>query len=294
METFRAIDDLRAHLRTEKQAGRTVAFVPTMGGLHEGHKSCIDIARRLGDVLVVSIFVNPTQFGPTEDLNSYPTTEAADLNLCAAAGCDAVLMPAVEEMYPFSQAVWVDPGPLAAPLCGRTRRNHFRGVTTVVAKLFHVVEPDVAVFGQKDAQQALVIRHMVEQLNMPVRLALSPVVRGSDGLACSSRNRYLSRAEREQATAIYRGLCAGRETAAAGETDPRVVVDAVRSCLAEAQIDDVEYIELLDAVRLEPVDRVAGKLLVAVAARVGTTRLIDNIVLNVAAGGRVTETLLFE
>jgi pantoate--beta-alanine ligase len=291
METFSTIASLRGYLRAEKMRGRSVAFVPTMGALHDGHRSCIDIARGLGDLLAVSIFLNPTQFGPSEDLDNYPATLERDLDICRQCGCDVVFTPGNDEMYPAGQHVWVDVDRLTEPLCGRTRRGHFRGVATVVAKLFNIVEPDVAVFGQKDAQQALVIRAMTEQLSLPVEIRLSPIVREADGLACSSRNRYLSADERRRAAGLRSALGAGLEVLRAGGRDARLVCAAVERHLTDMGIADNEYIELLDTKELRPVDEVEGKVILAVAARVGATRLIDNLVLDV--GSDVEEALLF-
>jgi pantoate--beta-alanine ligase len=292
METFKTTTALRNSLQTAREEKRSVAFVPTMGALHDGHRSCIEIARTKGDVLVVSIFVNPTQFGPTEDLDAYPVTPEKDLKRCREWGCDAVFLPEVSEIYPSEQHVWIDVGRIAEPMCGATRPGHFRGVATVVAKLFQIVGPDIAVFGQKDAQQALVIREMVEQLNMPVRLVLSPVVREDDGLALSSRNRYLSAADRARASGLYEALSEGRASLEKGERDPAVVCDRVRRRLAERGIADVEYVEHLTAQDLTSISPVRGRVVLASAVRVGTTRLIDNIVLEVGASG-VEEAPLF-
>ncbi len=292
METFSTIASLRGYLRAEKMRGRSVAFVPTMGALHDGHRSCIDVARGLGEILLVSIFLNPTQFGPGEDLDNYPATLERDLEICEQCGCDVVFTADTDEMYPTEQHVWVDVDGLTESLCGRTRRGHFRGVATVVAKLFNIAGPDIAVFGQKDAQQALVIKAMTEQLNLPVEIRLSPIVREADGLACSSRNRHLSPAERAQATGIWVALEVGRQLLLSGERSAAAVCRRVVQSLGEASgISNYEYVELLDAKELKPVDKVGGRVILAVAARVGTTRLIDNLVLEV--GSDVEEVLLF-
>jgi pantoate--beta-alanine ligase len=293
MERFSTIALLRGFIRDRKLREETVAFVPTMGALHDGHRSCMEIARELGDLLVVSIFVNPTQFGPGEDLDAYPVTLQDDVRLCAEWGCDVVFVPDTTEMYPTAQRAWVDVDNISAPLCGKTRRGHFRGVATVVAKLFHIVGPDVAVFGQKDAQQALVIKEMAAQLNLPVAIHLSPIIREADGLAWSSRNRYLSPEERQRAPGIHQALEAGHETVVRGERDPGTVCRTVTQHLESCGITDIEYVELLNAEDLTAVDRATGKVIVAVAARIGSTRLIDNVVLRVGAGEDVEETLLF-
>lgn len=288
-----SIATLRKILAQHRSEGKTVSFVPTMGALHDGHKSCIEIARRHGDILVVSIYVNPKQFSPKEDYAKYPRTLDDDMELCRLLGCDIVFSPDDNEIYPAPQNAWVTVENLTVPLCGRERPGHFRGVTTVVAKLFNIVAPDVAVFGQKDAQQALVIREMARQLDFPVRLILSPTVREKDGLAVSSRNKYLSPENRRKAAFIYGSLCAGRNMIETGERDPGVVTDRVKNHLSENAIDHVEYTELLSADDLSPLDRVEGKIILAVAVKLGDTRLIDNIVLNVEDDGSVTDGMLF-
>jgi pantoate--beta-alanine ligase len=291
MERFSTIASLRAFTNAAKARGRTIALVPTMGALHAGHRECVELGRGAADLLLVSIFVNPTQFGAGEDLSNYPGSLDQDLENCRAWGCDAVFTPEVREMYPADPIVWVDVEGLSATLCGKTRQGHFRGVATVVAKLFLIAEPDIAVFGQKDAQQAVVIKRMVEQLNFPVALRLCPTVRDGDGLALSSRNRYLSDRDRTRATGIHAGLQAGRAALASGERDPRVIRREVSRVLGERSVTDVEYVELVDVKYLMPVDTAQGKVLLAVAARVGAARLIDNLVLEV--GARVDDAMLF-
>jgi pantoate--beta-alanine ligase len=271
----------------------SVAFVPTMGALHDGHKACIETAASLGDVVVVSIFVNPTQFGPGEDLDKYPVTLEQDLELCRGLGAGAVFVPDANEVYPVEQSVWVEVGRLTERLCGRTRKGHFRGVATVVIKLLNIVAPDTAVFGQKDAQQAVVINEMVRQLNLQVRIALAATVREPDGLALSSRNSYLDGEQRKRAASVYQGLLAGREVLRNGERSSRAVIDAVRNRLAEGGVDDIEYVELVDAATLEPVGAAEGRVLLAAAVHVGGTRLIDNLVLDVGTGGDVSDAMLF-
>ncbi|UCH83015.1 MAG: pantoate--beta-alanine ligase [Candidatus Latescibacterota bacterium] len=293
MKTFDTIDELRAWVGGEKRRGLSVAFVPTMGALHGGHRACIEKAAELGDVVVVSIFVNPTQFGPGEDLDKYPATLDKDLELCRNLGVAAVFVPETREMYTTNQNVWVEVEGLTSPLCGRSRPGHFRGVATVVAKLFNIVAPDTAVFGQKDAQQAVVINEMVTRLNLPVRVALAPTIREPDGLALSSRNGYLGDADRQRAASIYQALLAGRDAISRGDRTAKTIIEAVQTRLATGGIDDVEYVELVTADTLEPIDRVEGRVLLGVAVRIGTTRLIDNVVLTVAADGGVTEAMLF-
>jgi pantoate--beta-alanine ligase len=244
-------------------------------------------------VLATSIFLNPTQFGSGEDLDKYPANIDRDLELCRSWGVDAVFVPDNAAMYPEAQVVWVHNETLTNVLCGRTRPGHFRGVTTVVTKLFHAIEPDVAVFGQKDAQQALVIRAMVEQLGFAVELVLSPTVREDDGLAVSSRNAYLSKSERRLAPALYEALREGFAAVQRGERRPaqacRIVVDA----LARRRVESVEYVELLETNKLTEPKTISGRVILAGAVRIGTTRLIDNIVLEVRADGTVEPTLLY-
>lgn len=273
--------ELRAAVKAAKQAGETVGLVPTMGYLHEGHLSLIGAARAECDLVVMSLFVNPTQFGPGEDLDRYPRDEERDLRLAAEAGADLVFAPAVEEVYASGASTAVEvAGPLTGVLDGDPERRgpeHFRGVTTVVAKLFNLADPDVAYFGQKDAQQAVVIRRMVRDLDFPVRIRVMPTVREPDGLAMSSRNAYLQPADRERATALSRALAAAERGARAGSLDAGLA--AARAELAAAAIEP-EYLEARDSETLEPVEELGDRpVLVAVAARVGAARLIDNVLI---------------
>jgi pantoate--beta-alanine ligase len=277
--------ELRSALEPARRQGLAIGLVPTMGYLHEGHLSLIRAARAECDLVVMSLFVNPTQFGPGEDLARYPRDEERDLRLAAEAGADLVFAPPVDEVYApdASTAVEVS-GPLTSVLDGDPARRgpeHFRGVATVVAKLFNLVGPDVAFFGQKDAQQAVVIRRMVRDLDFPVRVEVLPTVREPDGLAMSSRNAYLEPADRERATALFRALEAAQREARAGSL--AAGLDAARRELAAAAIEP-EYLEARDAETLEPVERLAGRpVLVAVAARVGAARLIDNVLIRPTA-----------
>ena len=278
---LRAKAELRAALEPARRAGQTIGLVPTMGYLHEGHVSLLRAARAECDVVVMSLFVNPTQFGPGEDLERYPRDEERDLRLAAEAGVDFVFAPSVAEVYPdgFSTRVEVG-GQLTEVLDGdRAHRGpgHFRGVTTVVAKLFNLVGPDVAYFGQKDAQQAAVIQRMVRDLDFPVRIEVMPTVREADGLAMSSRNAYLEPPDRERATALSRALVAAEREACAGSLADSL--EAGRRELATAGIEP-EYLEARDAETLEPVTELGSRpILVAVAARVGVARLIDNVLI---------------
>jgi len=279
---IRSKGELRAALRDARRAGRTIGLVPTMGYLHEGHLSLIRAARAECDLVVMSLFVNPTQFGPGEDLDRYPRDEERDLRLAAEAGADLVFAPRVSEVYAADAATAVEvAGPLTDVLDGDPERRgpeHFRGVTTVVAKLFNVVGPDVAYFGQKDAQQAVVIRRMARDLDFPVRIEVLPTVREPDGLAMSSRNAYLEPADRERATALSRALAAAERGARSDSL--AAGLEAARAELAAAAIEP-EYLEARDAETLEPVDRLGERpVLVAVAARVGAARLIDNVLIH--------------
>jgi pantoate--beta-alanine ligase len=281
VRTARTVLELREALRDERRAGHTIGLVPTMGFFHEGHLSLIRRAREQCGFVVVSLFVNPAQFGPGEDLAGYPRDEARDLALARAEGVDLVFAPPVEEVYPAGFASAVEVGGLTDTLEGDPRqrgREHFRGVTTLVAKLLNMVGPDVAFFGQKDAQQALVIRKLVRDLDFDVRMEVCPTVRDADGLALSSRNTYLSPSEREQALALSRALRAAEALVAGGEVDAGAVLAVARNELAAGGIEP-DYLELRSATDLSPVERVNGSTLLAVAARVGRARLIDNTVL---------------
>jgi len=259
-----------------KRAGQRIGFVPTMGCLHEGHMSLMRLARERTDSVVASIFVNPIQFLPGEDLASYPRDFERDERLCREAGVAAVFYPSPEEIYASDHSVFVDETRLSRGLCGGHRPGHFRGVATVVAKLFNLVMPDVAVFGQKDAQQARLIQRLVRDLNFSVEIVVGPIVREPDGLAMSSRNRYLSASERQDALCLSRALELAENLYRRGTRDWKVIREAMAVCMADVKI---EFIELVDNSTLEPVGSMDGKVLVALAARVGSTRLIDNTVL---------------
>jgi pantoate--beta-alanine ligase len=274
--------ELREALADERAAGRTIGLVPTMGAFHEGHLSLIRAARRDCDVTVVSLFVNPAQFGPAEDLSSYPRQEARDLELAEAERVDILYAPQAGEVYPPGFATSVEVFGLTEVLCGAPGRRgpeHFRGVTTVVAKLLNRVQPDVAFFGQKDAQQAVVIRRMVADLDFPVRIEVLPTVREPDGLAMSSRNRYLDPGERKRAATLSRALRAAEEAAAGNAGSVEAALEAARAELAAAGVEP-EYLEARDAEDLSPVRSFNGRpVLIALAARVGGARLIDNTVI---------------
>jgi pantoate--beta-alanine ligase len=281
VRTVRTVRELREALAPERSAGRSIGLVPTMGAFHGGHLSLIRRAREQCDVVVVSLFVNPTQFGPGEDLDSYPRDEARDAELAEREGVDLLFAPPAEEVYPHGFATTVTVGGLTEVLDGAPGRRgpaHFAGVATVVAKLFNMVGPDVAYFGQKDAQQTLVVRKLVRDLELPVRIEVCPTVRDHDGLALSSRNAYLSPDERRRALGLSRALRAAEAAVESGRIDAAAVLDAARGEL-DAHGIEPEYLELRSPTDLSPVDRVNGSTLLAVAARVGRARLIDNTVL---------------
>jgi pantoate--beta-alanine ligase len=281
MRTVRTVADLRAELLPARREGRLIGLVPTMGFFHEGHLSLIRRARAECDLVVVSLFVNPAQFGPGEDLEAYPRDEERDAGLAAAEGVDVLFAPPTEEVYPDGFATTVSVGGVTEVLEGDPASRgpaHFEGVATVVTKLFNMAQPDVAYFGQKDAQQALVIDRLVRDLDIPVRVTVCPTVREPDGLALSSRNAYLGPDERERAVALSRALRAAEAQVSAGVLDRASVLDAARAELSAAGVEP-EYLELRSSQDLSPVERVNGSTLLAVAARVGRARLIDNTIL---------------
>jgi pantoate--beta-alanine ligase len=281
VRTVRSVADLRGLLVPERRAGRRIGLVPTMGSYHEGHLSLMRRARAENDVVVVSLFVNPAQFAPSEDFEAYPRDEERDARLAEAEGVDVLFAPPVEEVYPNGFATTVAVGELTDMLEGdRAQRGpeHFEGVTTVVTKLFNMAAPEAAYFGQKDAQQALVIEKLVRDLDIPVRIEVCPTVRDPDGLALSSRNAYLSPEERERALALSRALRAAQAAVASGTRDAAAVVAAARDELDRADLEP-DYLQLRSATDLSPVERVNGSTLLAVAARIGHARLIDNAIL---------------
>ncbi len=278
MRVIRTVAEMQEQSRTWMWDGKRIACVPTMGCLHQGHISLINRAATLGDVTVVSIFVNPTQFGPNEDLDAYPRTWDADYRACKSNGVDAIFFPEAAEMYAGDASTWVVEDQLSRPLCGARREGHFKGVTTVVTKLLHAVLPDVAVFGQKDAQQALIIKRMVRDLNFPLDVDIAPIVREADGLAMSSRNRYLSAEERKNATAIHRGLQLAIQFHNDGERSADALIALVTKEIEQSG-GKIDYIEIRDAATLETVEDINDPALLAVAAYYGPARLIDNVIL---------------
>lgn len=279
LKIFTTIDEMRAASREARRAGKRIGLVPTMGALHEGHLSLVRAAHAANNVVAVSIFVNPTQFGPTEDLARYPRSFERDCELLDHEGVDFIFAPSVEEMYPSGAVTWVTVEELSGKLDGRSRPGHFRGVTTVVSKLFHIVEPDAAFFGQKDAAQVAVIRRMVRDLNFGVEIIVCPIEREPDGLAMSSRNAYLTDEQRKQALILHRSLMRVKEIAVEGESRAERLIAAGRKEFATEPDVRLDYFELVDPQTLDPVKDVSNGALVAVAAYVGTTRLIDNLLL---------------
>lgn len=281
MKLVKTVAELREKIAAAKLAGKTIGLVPTMGALHEGHASLIKAANMENDFVVVSVFVNPTQFGPNEDLEAYPRTLDADCKLAESMGADIVFAPSAKEMYPSEDMTWVEvTGNVTKVLCGRSRPIHFRGVTTVVSKLFNLAQPDRAYFGQKDAQQVEVLKRMVKDLFFNLQLRIMPIVREADGLAKSSRNTYLSASEHEAALVLSRSLKKAQKRFAAGERDAAVLTEAVRAEIAAEPMSDIDYVEIYRLPELQPVDGpLTGSNLLAVAVKFGTTRLIDNVIL---------------
>lgn len=283
LRIVRTVAELRAELEPARRAGQRIGLVPTMGAFHAGHRSLMERAAGTCDVVVVSLFVNPTQFAPTDDLTAYPRDEGRDAEIAGAAGADILFAPPVEEVYPDGFATSVSVRGLTDGLEGASRPGHFDGVATVVAKLLNMVQPAVAFFGQKDAQQALVIRQLVRDLNLPVRIEVCPTVRESDGLAMSSRNVYLGAEDRRRAIGLRRALDAAEHAIAGGERDPDRVAEIGRAVLADHGIEP-EYFALVSERTLAPVQWIDGDVLLAVAARVGPARLIDNTLVTISNG----------
>jgi pantoate--beta-alanine ligase len=273
---------MRAASRGVRRDGRPLALVPTMGALHEGHLSLVRAARAARGAVAVSIFVNPTQFGPSEDLAKYPRSFERDCEMLEREGVEFVFAPSVEEMYPAGAVTWVTVEELRGKLDGGSRPGHFRGVATVVSKLFHIVEPDKAFFGQKDAAQVAIIRRMVRDLNLPVEIVVCPIVREADGLAMSSRNAYLSAEERKRALVLHRSLERVKQLVHAGDRDAARLVAAGREEFAQEKAVRLDYFEVVDPDTLDPVADISSGGLVAVAAYVGGTRLIDNVLVGPA------------
>jgi len=290
MKTVKAPREVREIIDRLKRDGASIGLVPTMGALHEGHASLVRLARSRSRFVVASVFVNPKQFGPREDLGRYPRSFDEDRRLLENLGCDLLFHPVDGDLYSHADRTRVAVDGLSDALCGASRSGHFHGVTLVVAKLFNIVRPDEAYLGQKDAQQAVIIQRMAADLDVPVRIVLGPTIREADGLAMSSRNVYLDESSRARAPAIYRSLRAAKERVGAGDRDPVAVAAGVARMMREGGIE-VEYASVVDGATLEAIERIDGVVLIACAGRIGGTRLIDNVALKVA-GTKVEEILL--
>ncbi|MGB4704108.1 MAG: pantoate--beta-alanine ligase [Candidatus Saccharicenans sp.] len=283
MEIVTTADELKERVRSWKKEGRRIGFVPTMGYLHEGHLSLVRESKKRSDVTVVSIFVNPKQFGPAEDYQIYPRDLERDRRLLEKEGVDLIFYPSVEQMYPEGYRTYVEVEGLQDKLCGRSRPGHFRGVCTVVLKLFNLVEPDEAYFGWKDAQQVIIIKKMVEDLNLPVKIVPLPLVRDHDGLALSSRNTYLNPQERQAALVLKKSLDLAEQLIKSGEREAGAIRQKMVELILSEPLARIDYVEIVDLKNLEPLEKIEGEVLVALAVYIGRTRLIDN--LRIISGG---------
>jgi len=281
MKIITTVREMQTEAKKLRQAGKIIGFVPTMGYLHEGHLSLIRIARKRADVVVISIFVNPTQFGPNEDLDKYPRDIKRDEKLASETGVDIIFYPSNEEMYPERYLTYVTVEKITETLCGASRPGHFRGVTTICTKLFNIVKPHFAVFGEKDYQQAVVIKQMVRDLNLDMEIITGPIIRESDGLAMSSRNAYLSPEERQDALILNRSLKFAEEMVLKGEKRAEVIGKTVREMIEEKKSTGVDYVSVVDPDTLAPLKKIENRALIAVAVFVGDTRLIDNRIVKV-------------
>lgn len=279
MDIKYTVKDVREQINKWKRQGLSIGYVPTMGYLHEGHRSLIEAARANNDKVVVSIFVNPMQFAPSEDLDSYPRDLEKDAKMCNDAGVDLIFHPEPSEMYNDGFCSYVDMNGLTTELCGKTRPTHFRGVQTVVLKFFNIIKPDRAYFGQKDAQQLAVIKRMVADLNVDVEIIGCPIIRESDGLAKSSRNTYLNPDERKAALILNKSLKLGRELIKSGETDSKAVIKAISDNINTEPLAKIDYVNVVDFSTITPVDKIGKSVLVAIAVYIGKTRLIDNFII---------------
>ncbi len=279
MKIIRTVREMQQEAESIRNSGKTIGFVPTMGYLHEGHLSLLRIAKQQSDILVLSIYVNPTQFAPNEDLDKYPRNFERDEQLAQSEGVDIIFYPDNTEIYPEGFQTWVEVENLPIALCGQSRPHHFRGVTTICAKLFLAVKPHIAVFGQKDFQQARIIQQMVKDLNMDLKIIVGPIVRESDGLAMSSRNKYLSKKEREDALSLSEALEMGRNLILQGEKATTKIKQTMADHMNQKANIKIDYIEIVDTKTLRTVERIETKTLIALAVFAGKTRLIDNIVM---------------
>jgi pantoate--beta-alanine ligase len=280
MKVAKTIEAVRELVTAVRQKGKKIGFVPTMGALHIGHISLIEAAVKKCDFVVVSIFVNPTQFAPSEDFEKYPRPIDNDLQICKKAGVDVVFAPTPRQIYPAENLTWVNVEKLTENLCGLSRPGHFRGVTTICCKLFNIVAPDIAFFGQKDAQQAIIIKKMVADLNLPLNIEICPTIREKNGLAVSSRNQYLTKDQKKQAALIYKALQKSRQLINQKTTDSKTIIAEMRKILQETDAIDIEYVNIVDAENLQNIEQIAGKVLIAVAVKIGPARLIDNIMVD--------------
>jgi len=280
MKIYKSLKPLIAEIKRIKKNQSSIGFVPTMGFLHEGHLSLIKKAKKDTDFVVVSIFVNPIQFGPKEDLKKYPKDLKRDIDLCKANGADIVFIPNAKSIYVNGFSTYIDVEGITEKLCGVKRPGHFRGVATVCMKLFNIVKPDIAYFGQKDAQQAFVIKKMVDDLNVPLKIKIMPIIREKDGLAMSSRNIYLTSKERKEALLIYKSLRLARGLYKSGEKDPKKILKRVREQISKDGHIKIDYVSIVDLEKFKNLNKIHKKALVAVAVKIGSTRLIDNIILN--------------
>ena len=281
MKIIQEVAAMKACVKAIKDKGETICLVPTMGYLHKGHLDLMRMGRPMADHNMISIFVNPTQFGPNEDLDKYPRDMERDTQLAASVGVDCIFFPDAKQMYPNGYATYVNVERITTGLCGAARPTHFRGVATVVLKLFNIIEPDVAIFGEKDYQQLAVIKRMVEDLNLDVKIVAHPTVREEDGIAMSSRNKYLSPEQRKNALVLHRSLLLARDRMEAGEKNTAKIRDEVVAMIANTPGSVIDYVEFVDTDTLEPVDMAQSKVVMALAVKFGTTRLIDNITLEV-------------
>ncbi len=281
MDIISKVNMMKEIAREARGKGKKIGFVPTMGFLHEGHLSLIRKAREISDITVVSIYVNPAQFGPKEDFENYPRDLTRDADLAIAEQVDYLFTPESQEIYPKGYTTYVEVKRLSDILCGRSRPGHFRGVATIVLKLFNIVLPSFALFGQKDAQQAIIIKKLVKDLNMDVEVVVAPTIRHEDGLAMSSRNSYLSKEEREAATVLYRSLKAAEQLIENGERDAEAVENEMRKMIETEPLARVDYVSITNTTNLENLSKISGNVLIAAAVFIGNTRLIDNIILKV-------------
>ena len=278
MRVIRSVRSIQQFIKKAKLAGKAVGFVPTMGALHDGHRSLLRRCRRENDIVVLSIFVNPKQFGPKEDFTKYPRRERADKKLAKEEKVDIMFVPSAKEMYPEGYLTYIEVEKMTQALCGKSRPGHFKGVTTVVGKLLNIVMPDVLYLGQKDAQQAAVLTRMVRDLNFPVLVKTCPTVREADGLAMSSRNQYLSASQRKEAAVLYRSLKEVRQNVAAGSQSAATITGKIRSRITRESTGRIDYVQCVAADTLMPLKKIQGKVIIALAVWFGKTRLIDNII----------------